>query len=129
MITWGEILRGILTTITLRADSLLQPQLFTREGTQMEVVAARVRTRVNQSPFCQNWFHELHMPIIAVYVICRQLSYLGNQPRKTSIVLCVASPVETAHMLTSSAEDVIMTVTTLETPLSLEKREKERMRA
>jgi hypothetical protein len=129
MITWDGTLQEIVTTITLRPDSLLQPQLFTREGTQMEVAVARVRTRVNQSPLCQNWLHELHMPIIAVYVICRQLSYLGHQPRKTSIVLCVAPPVETAHMLTSSAEDVIITVTTLGTPLSLEKREKEKTRA
>jgi hypothetical protein len=95
----------------------------------MEVAAVRVRTRVNQSPLCQTWFHELHTPIIAMYAICRQLSYLGNQLRMTPIVLCVASLEETVHMLTSSAEDVITTVTTLETPPNLEKREKERTRA
>jgi hypothetical protein len=115
--------------ITLRPDSLLQPQLFTQEGMQMEVAAARVRTRVNQSPLCQNWFHELHTPIIAMYVICRQLSCLGNQLRRASIVLCVASPEEKAHMSTSSAEDAITAVTMSVTPLSLEKREKERTRA
>ena len=125
MITWDDFLRGM---ITLRPDSL-QLQLFTREGTQTEVAAARVRTRVNLSPLCQNWFHELHMPIIAMYVICRQLSCLGNQPRRSLIVLCVASPEEKAHTSTSSAEDVITVVTISVTPLSLEKREKERMRA
>jgi hypothetical protein len=66
------------------------------------------------------------MPIIAMYAICRRLSYLGNQPRKTSIVLCVASPVETAHMLTSSAEDAITAATKSGTPPSLEKRKKEK---
>jgi hypothetical protein len=95
----------------------------------MEAAAARVRTRVNQSPLCQNWFHELHMLIIAMYVICRQLSCLVNQPRRSPIVLCVASPEEKAHMSTSSAEDVITAVTMLGTPPSLEKREKEKTRA
>jgi hypothetical protein len=115
--------------ITLRPDSLLQHQLSTREGMQMEVSAARVRMRVNQSPLCQNWFHELHMPIIAMYVICRQLSCQGNQPRRAPIVLCVAFPEEMVHTSTSSAENVITAVIMLGTPSSLEKREKKKMRA
>jgi hypothetical protein len=126
MITWGDFPRGM---ITLRPDSLLQPQLFTREGMRMEVAAARVRTRVNQSPLCQSWSHKAHEPIIAMYATCRQLSYLGNQPRRAPIVLCVASPEEKVHMLTSSAEDAITAVIMSVTLLSLEKREKERMRA
>jgi hypothetical protein len=126
MITWDDFLRGM---ITLRPDSLHQLQLFTREGTQTEVAAAKMRARVSQIPLCQNWFHELHMPIIATYVICRQLSCQGNQPRRATIVLCVAFPEETVHMSTSSAENVITAATMLGTPSSLEKREKKKTRA
>jgi hypothetical protein len=126
MITWDDFLRGM---ITLRPDSLHQPQLFTREGTQTEVAAAKMRARVSQIPLCQNWSHELHMPIIAMYVICRQLSCLGNQPRRSSIVLCVGSPEEKAHMSTSSAEDAITAVSMSVTPPSLEKRKKKRTHA
>jgi hypothetical protein len=126
MITWGGILRGTVTTITLRPDCLLQPQLFTREGTQMGAAAARVRMRVNQNHLCQNWFHT---PIIATYAICRQLSYSGNQLLTVLILLSEASPEETVHMLTSSAEDAITAVIRSGTPPSLEKREKERTHA
>jgi hypothetical protein len=122
MITLGGILRGTVTTITLQPDCLLQRQLFTREGTQMGVAAARVRTRASQSLLCQNWFHT---PIIAMYVICRQVSCLGNQLPTASIVLCAVSPEETVHILTSSAEDAITAAIRSVTPLSPERIEKE----
>jgi hypothetical protein len=64
-----------------------------------------------------------------MYVICRQLSCLGNQLRRASIVRCVASPEEKAHTSTSSAEDVITAVTISVTPPSLEKRKKKRTHA